>query len=270
MAAVVGFVAFSARATEADIRAERERVVALAAGVEPVAYDAEAVASLPEPVRRWVAYTFPEPPPEVVWARVEMEGEFRRPQTDTFGPTTAEQVSAATTPAFVFSATTPVGPGIWARAYDAFGAGEMDMKARILSALTVVDEQETPELNRTSLRRWLLEAPLYPTAMLPGGRVRWEPVDDDRARAVVSQGGVEASLVATFRPDGSLERFDAGEDGDLTTPYHGSGEHVLREDYRPVDGVMIPHRFSIARAAGGQTFPFWEGEVASIEFHMGR
>ncbi|MGF1470366.1 MAG: DUF6544 family protein [Rubrobacteraceae bacterium] len=270
LAAVAIFVAVSARATEAQIRAERDRVVELAFDAAPVTYDAGAVAELPEPVQRWVEFTFPEPPPEITWMRVSMEGEFRRPQTETFGETTAQQVSAATTPAFVFSATTPVGLGIWARAYDAYGAGEMDMKAKIASAITVVDEQETPELNRTSLRRWLLEAPLYPTALLPGGHVRWEPVDEDRARAVVSSDGLETSLVATFRPDGSLERFDAEEDGDLSTPYHGSGEHVLREDYRPVDGVMIPHRFSIARAADGRIYPFWRGQVTAVEFHTGR
>jgi len=142
----------------------------------------------------------------------------------------------------------------------------MLMKAKLLSTITVVDERETPELNQISLRRWLLESPLFPAALLPGGYVRWEPVDNTRARAIVTNAGLEASLVATFRDDGSLARFDAETDGDLNTPYHGSGEQVLRDDYRLVSGVMIPHSFTIARAAAGKTYPFWIGKVTSISF----
>ena len=38
--------------------------------------------------------------------------------------------------------------------------GRMEMKARILGLVTVVDETGSPELDRISLRRWLLESPL--------------------------------------------------------------------------------------------------------------
>lgn len=265
LAVLAGYVALSYRATENDIAAHRQRVEALAAEAGPPAVDAAALAELPEPVQRWVDHTFPEGTgglPTVV--TFEMEGDFRRPLTETFSPTTAEQTSAVATPAFVFSATTTMVPGLWARAYDAFGEGEMEMKAKILSTLTVVDEVETPALNQTSLQRWLLISPMYPAAMLPGGHVRWEAVDADRARAIVSADGREASLVATFRADGSLQQFDAEVDGDLTTPYHGSGEHALYSDYRLVDGLMIPHRSTFARAAGGQTYPFWTGAVTSV------
>jgi hypothetical protein len=81
----------------------------------------------------------------------------------------------------------------------------------------------------------------------------------------VSYRDVEASLVASFREDGSLERFDAEQDGDLETPYHGSGEHVTRDDYRLVAGAMRPMGFVIARAAGGEIHPFWRGRVTALE-----
>ncbi|MCP4287733.1 MAG: hypothetical protein GY792_25400, partial [Gammaproteobacteria bacterium] len=106
------------------------------------------------------------------------------------------------------------------------------MKAKLASTITIVDERETPELNLISLRRWLLESPLFPAALLPGGYVKWEPIDSTRARAVVSYDKLKRSLVATFREDGSLATFDTEKDGDLNTPYHGSGEHALRGDYR--------------------------------------
>lgn len=229
----------------------------------PVAAD---LSHLPEPVRRYFAFTFPGPVPEFTYVEMEMAGDFRRPNSERFEYTTASQTMAAGTAALVFDADTPILPGIWARVYDAFVDGQMTMIARLLDVFTVVEESSSPELDRISLRRWLLETPLCPVALLPGGLVRWEAVDARRARAVAAYLGMEASLVATFRDDGSLARFDTETDGDLTTPYHGSGERVIREDYKLVDGMMLPMRFTISRVAKGRAYPFWKGGITRIRF----
>lgn len=224
-------------------------------------------ADLPAPVQRYLAFALPNPH-SIRYRLVTLaaEGQFRRPRTEGFAPTTADQIIATTTPALMFAATTPLATILWARAYDFFADGQMEMRAKLLSALPVVSEHATEALNRTSLQRWLLESPLYPMALLPGGPVRWEAIDDRSARAIVSGFGLDATLIAHFRPDGSLAKFVAERDGDLTTPYHGAGEVGERDDYRLVQGMMIPHRFTMARAAGGQIYPFWTGQITRIAF----
>ena len=271
-AAVAGITLFAlASATESNIRGHRAAVVNAAAladsqrAVQPTAAPLP-LADLPAPVQRYFKFVFPGAVPRPVHVDIEMQGQFRRPKTHGFMPTTAEQTIAVGTPAMVFSATTSILPGVWARAYDAYVDGRMDMKAKVLSAVAVVDETSSPELDRISLRRWLLESPLYPMALLPGGPVRWEAIDEQRARAVVTYRGMTASLVARFAEDGRLMRFDAEQDGDLTTAYHGSGEHVARDDYQLVDGVRVPMKFVIARSAGGKLYPFWDGRVTAIRF----
>lgn len=263
---IAGVVGVSSFLTEREIDDHRATVRRIAEEAAPAPVDIEAMQALPAPVLRYLNFAIPDPTINYRVVSLTAEGEFRRPLTERFAPTTASQTIAVRTPALVFAATTPILPGVWARAYDFFADGQMEMRAKIASTLTVVDETETDELNRTSLRRWLLESPLYPMALLPGGPVRWEAIDDGHARAIVSAFGLEAALVATFRPDGSLASFDAEQDGDLTTPYHGSGEHVTRDDYRPVAGMMIPHAFLIARRAGGSSYPFWKGRITSIAF----
>lgn len=254
------------RSTNSEIDGHRDAVAHGARMATPPVPRVEVVAALPEPVRRWVAFTFRSLPPTPSWVDFEMNGRFRRPRSASFADTTARQVAAVGTPALVFDATTPVLGVLWARAYDAYVDGHMTMRASLLSALTVVNESSTPALDRTSLRRWLIESSIYPAALLPGGPVTWEPVDANRARAIARLGGVEAALVATFGNDGRLLRFDAEHDGDLDLPYHGSGERVVRGDYRQVEGMMIPHAFVFSRVSGGKVLPFWEGRVASIRF----
>jgi len=264
--AVAAVVVWRHAAMEDAILQWRDRVALAGAAHPSPVPNATDLATLPAPVQRYVAFVFPAGlPAPVATVSMAMEGDFRRPGSTTFEPTTAHQVAAAGTPAFVFDATTPVFGSVWARVYDAFVDGAMDMKARILSALTVVDFTGSDALNRVSLRRWLIESPLYPMALLPGGPVTWEPIDEHHARAVVSWGGMKAAMVATFRADGALVEFRADEDGDLSTPYHGSGEVATRDDYRMVDGMRLPHTFTIARAADGETYPFWRGQVTEIE-----
>lgn len=267
IAALASLVAYASNRTEQDIQAHHDRIARVGTANPSVPFQSDSLERLPEPVQRYFDYVFVEAPEPIGFVEVTMSGDFRRPLTESFAPTTAEQTFSLGTPGLMFSARTTVAPGVWARAYDAYSNGEMEMKAKIMSALTVVDESESPELNRISLRRWLLESPLYPSALLPGGPVRWEAIDGLHARAIVEADGLEASMVATFRPDGSLASFDAEEDGDLTTSYHGSGEHAERTDYRLVDGTMIPHGFTIARAAGGETFPFWTGQIDTMTIH---
>jgi len=266
LAALAGWIMISSIQTEREIASYTEIIRQVARKHPPVKADPAAIQALPLPVQRYLAFALPGPQARRGVVSLTAEGEFRRPLTEDFSPMTATQTIAVATPALMFDGTTSIMPGLWARAYDFFANGRMEMRARIVSTLTVVDESATEALNRTSLRRWLLESPLYPMALLPGGPVRWEAIDDTRARAIVSGFGLQAALVATFRPDASLASFHAEQDGDLTTPYHGSGEHATRSDYRRVAGMMIPHAFTIARAADGKIHPFWQGRITSIAF----
>lgn len=263
---LAALVAVHSLGTEREIAAFRATVAQRAQDAARPAVDSAALQQLPAPVRRYFSRVFANGIPDYRLVRLEQAGDFRRPLTEGFNPTTAQQVIAAATPAMVFSATTPILPGVWARAYDFFADGQMRMKARILSTLTVVDQKDSPELNAISQRRWLLESALCPRALLPGGPVRWEAMDDSRARAIVEQDGVRASLIAHFDAAGWMTRMTAEADGDLTTPYHGSGEDVARSDYQWVGGQMIPMAFTISRAAGGKVLPFWTGRVVSIRF----
>ena len=266
MVAVI-VVAWSHRATGADIAAHEDRVKELADDAGPVAVDLAALAELPAPVQAWISYTFDDPTAgDAAYVEFDMEGDFRRPLTEGFNPLRGHQVTAINEPALMFSGTTTMFPGLWAIAYDAYADGEMEMRAKVLSTITVVDEHETPELNQTSLQRWLLMSPLYPASLLPGGPATWEPVDAEHARATVEAHGYAASLLFTFAADGRIIQIDAEEDGDLTTPFHGAGEHLALDDYRPVDGVMLPHRVLVARAADGAVYPFFDAEISGYRF----
>lgn len=248
----------------------RQHIATLRAQVQPLARATEPTSAppiaWPEPVARYAHFALPHGVPNYAVAHIEMAGDFRRPQKTDFAPTTATQTASLTTPALVFGANTPIAPGVWATAYDAYLDGRMEMRAKVLDTLTVVNEHPTPELDRISLRRWLLEGPTYPPALLHSPFVRWEAVSSQQARVTAHFKDTTTSMLVTFDADGAITTMQAEADGDLTTPYHGSGEHVTRSDYRLVQGMRVPHGFVISRAAQGKVYPFWRGQITAIAF----
>ncbi|GAA6142410.1 DUF6544 family protein [Hydrogenophaga sp. 5NK40-0174] len=265
------FVWNGQRTTERDIAAHHQRVVNAPPALQ--AASTQTLATLPAPVHRYLATTFGDALTQPggiqpVVMHNDMEGQFRRPLTNDFNFTTASQTANSATPALMFDANTPMLGVLWARAYDAYVNGKMEMKAKVVSTVEVVHEDEftSPELNLISLRRWLLESPTYPHALLPGGQVTWEAIDNNSARAVAHLGDQHIGVIARFSPEGDLISMEAEKDGDLTTPYHGSGEHVARSDWQDVQGVRVPMGFRISRMAGGKIYPFWEGRITQLKF----
>lgn len=271
LAGLFAWLWMAARSTQHEIDGFRAAALEAARTSHASAPSAAAdLAALPPPVQRYLRFAFPDLKAAIphTLLQVEMEGQFRRPLTQDFNATTARQIASSATPALVFDATTPIMGVLWARAFDGYVNGRMEMRAKLLSAIEVVHENEfsSPELNRISLRRWLMESATYPQALLPGGHVTWEAIDDQSARAVAHLGDLHIGVIARFAPSGEMLSMEAETDGDLATPYHGSGEHVARSDYQLVQGVKVPMAFVFSRAAGGQVHPFWKGRITHLRF----
>ena len=61
-------------------------------------------------MQRYFEYVFVDPQEPVTFVDLTMVGDFRRPRTEGFSPTTAEQTIAVGTPALMFSARTNLFP----------------------------------------------------------------------------------------------------------------------------------------------------------------
>lgn len=252
----------------ADIRAVQETSTRSASS-----FGSTEVAGLPPPVDRYMRFAFQDRQPRMLHGvRMAQSGKFRRPGATGWGAMEAEQYVSASEPAFVFAATTDLVPGLWADAMDSYVGGHMRMRVNILSAFPIVEE-DGGLLDHVSLMRFFIEAALFPSALLPNKHLRWEAIDDDHARAIISGRSGEriGAYRVSFDQAGRLKRMVSEQDGDAATAgrFHGAGEVVTRDDYRPVNGIMIPHSFEISRRIDGQEFPFWSGLVTRLDFQTG-
>lgn len=91
------------------------------------------------------------------------------------------------------------------------------MQARLGGVLTVMDAEPCPELDEGELLRYLAEAPLYPTALLPAMNATWTPIDDHSARATLTVQGTTAALVFHFNERNGIAPVEGSEASQWTT-----------------------------------------------------
>ena len=245
-------------------RAEWDRLAALQPA-NPELFEPAMVAGLPEPARRYFAYTIRPGTPLLPVAVIEMTGEFSLGTKDDprYQPMEARQILAVPE-GFVWSMRTRGGmpisgsdSGSWTR-------------FRIFGLIPVGRLGGNPDHTRSAFGRYVAEATIWaPAALLPGPGVRWSAVDDDTARVTITHGDlkqvVDITVDAQGRPvEVSFQRWsDANPDKVHRLQPFGA----VMSDFREVDGYRLPFRVEAGNMFGTEDyFPFFLADVTEIRF----
>jgi hypothetical protein len=262
-------------ATRSWRRATAVAVDGLTAGADGASRAAAAGGDLPAPVARYLELGLGlgasrGASPRLRTAEVHWAGEFRLRPDGEWRPFTAEQHFTAQPPGFVWDAAIHmlplVGGVVPMRVRDAYLGGRGSMLGRFGGVVPVVDEAGTPEMASSALTRWLGEAAWFPAALLPGGPVTWEAIDDTTARATVVDGAVRASAEFHFAPTGELVRMTALRYRDV------DGTPVLTRfegrygAYARLGGVLVPREAEVAWLLPAGRFGYWRGRPTAVAY----
>jgi len=117
--------------------------------------------------------------------------------------------------------------------------------------------------------RFFAEGTWYPTALLPSQGVRWEAIDDNSARGMLTDGGTTVSLVFRFNAEGTIDTFRADArhatfDGKLSAmPWVGR-----MRDYAVRDGMYIPLNGEVGWERPEGIWLYFKGRVTKIEYEF--
>lgn len=222
---------------------------------------------LPKPVQRYFMYAIPENTRLISFARMKASGEFRRPKADVSNFKT-KSYFLVHTPGFIFDAVMKAKPFIWFDVRDKYYRHKASMFVNIFSCLNVLNVDDQPELNQTTLLRWAGEAVMFPTALLPGKNVKWEAIDENSARAVISDGDISGTMTCYFNELGQIVRYECSDRYDyIDGKVQKTGSIAYRSNYRDINGLKLPMNFEVVRILpDGSKEVFWKGEVTDISF----
>ena len=86
--------------------------------------------------------------------------------------------------------------------HDAYVAGTGVLHPALFGLVSLGTVQGAGEIARGELMRWLAESIWYPTVLLPGQGLSWQPVDDTSALATLTDGPITLTMLFRFGEDG--------------------------------------------------------------------
>jgi len=234
------------------------------AGVSWGNYDPAMVRSLPEPAQRFFNFSIAPGSPLVPAAELDMRGELGLGSIDDpkYTPMSAHQILA------------PPHGLVWRINVGAIsgsdGATSSTSWTRfwLFGVFPVVRVGDNNDHHRSAFGRVVAEGVFWtPAMLLPSDHVRWETIDENSARAVVTYGKLEQEVEVTVALNGQPEHVVISR---------WSNENTHREyrlqpfggytgDFRQFGGYMLPTSVEGGNHFGtDEYFPFYKAKVTAI------
>lgn len=245
--------------------AQEARELAAVSGNPPPVTPA-LLSDLPRPVQRYLAKAIQGNPRAVRLVRLRHAGTFRPSLSGSWLPVRGEQHFTADPPGFVWWGRVRIAPGLWIDARDRSVKGLGNMFVTAASTFTLANSTG-PELDQGALLRLLGEMAWFPTAFLDSRYVRWSAIDDHAAGATLRVNGRSVTGEFRFGADDlpttfTADRYrDVGGGRNELTPFVGTVS-----DFRPVDGLLVPHRVVGAWVVEGNAIEYVDFRVQELEF----
>ena len=233
-------VAFNSISFQRNVGDEISDLSQRAKKTETESLSGERIDSLPEPVQRYVRYALPEGAEPVRFVRIKQTGQFRTDPAGEWMPVEAEQYYSVGFPAFIWRAKIQFLFLFWIDVRDKYDGTEGNMLVKIISTIPVADAKG-PEVDVSSLHRYIGEMPWFPSAFLNEAHVTWEPIDSSRARAIITGGNCSTFVEFSFDEEGRITRVTTEERfrtvGDQFVQNRWTGYYY---DYQEQNGLNIP------------------------------
>ena len=217
---------------------------------KPKFFKAGELEGLPAPVKRYFQTVLKDGQPIITAVTLQHSGTFNMSTTaENWKPFTSTQRVITDRPGFDWDARVKMLPGFVAHIHDAYIAGSGLLKVSVFGLIPVANLPETADLSKGEFMRFCIEAPWYPTALLPSQGVVWQPVDAHSADAVFTDAGITINLRFGFGADGLITTVFAAERGRLV------GEKITQAPWQA--------RYSRYAERGNMVVPI-QGEVAWV------
>lgn len=225
----------------------------------------EDLAHLPQPVQIWLENAHIIGKEKISSVRLKQKGRMRTKVDGPWMPAEAEQYFNVDEPKFVWKAKVQMSPLLKLSGLDHYSEGKGKMTIKVLSLIPVVDS-EGPEMDQSTLLRYMAEMPWFPTAAL-NPYIKWEPIDTHSARATMSYKGVTASGVFTFNDKGDLIRFKTKRYKEENGKYELRDWGGINKEFKEFNGIRIPNKSDIVWFEESGDFNWYQLEITDLEYN---
>ena len=233
-------------------------------------YSQADIEGLPEPVQRYFRAVLKEGQPLISLAEIEHTGMFNMSDyEESWKPFKSNQKVTVDRPGFIWNAKVQLVPWVNVHIYDAYIAGVGYLTAELIGLFNMMTQPHTAQLDEGELVRYLAEAVWYPTALLPGQGVDWLTVDENSARAMLTDGDVTINLIFTFNEDGLVETVHSdGRYKDVLGKMILTPWEAKVWQYEELDDIKVPVFGEVAWAKPHGRKEYFHGRLKRIRYEF--
>src|SRR6056297_1756385 len=169
-------------------------------------------------------------------------------------------------PGFLWTVDISMMPLINTKGMDFMYDGKGSMQIKVAYIIPVVNEKPNKKINESTLSRYLLELPWYPTAALES-YMSWEKVTDHIAKATINYKGIETRAKFFFDEDFQLIKIEALRYKELTEGAERKKCIGEIKTYTKVDDLLIPDRIDVAWIENDQKFTWYIVQANSFDIN---
>ncbi|WP_138420370.1 DUF6920 family protein [Aquibacillus sediminis] len=266
---VVAFVAMGAWQLRTEANQDIEQLLTEAQTEQSVVPTKSRLASVPPIIRQWLQQNKVIETEPIVTVSFKQKGQMKlKPDQKKWYKAEAEQYVSVKRPGFVWNASVEMMPLIHVAGKDVFHDGDGRMQMELLSILPVVHIANNNKVDQSTMQRFLLELPWYPSAALEP-YITWESLNPTTAQATMSYKGKTGSAIYYFDEDGNLDKVSAmryKDHDDNAEPLECIGEV---KEMKMVDGKMIPTKMDVSWLVKGEKFTWYQLEIYDVVYTRG-
>lgn len=177
----------------------------------------------------------------------------------------ASQIIRLDQPGYVWEADIQTPPIVGTRGLDVFNGSEASMTIKVASLIPVADEATSRKLIQSSMHRFLMELPWYPSASL-NDYISWQAIDEHSAKASLTVNNEK--VTATFFFDQHLvtkvEAYRYKETTAEAEPILCIGEFDHYEEKEP---YLIPSKAKITWDLPEGLFTWYQFENTDVSYN---
>ena len=224
------------------------------------------VADLPGPAQRYLLHAISPGTPLATSVRFTMTGSFSTKPGADWMPLSAEQILA---PPLGFLWKAAIKKGIISFSGADYYANNRGLTLFRLWNLIPIVNSKGPDIDKAAAGRLAVESIWMPPALLPFSGAKWEAIDDESAKAILTINGNPFEITLFINPNGSLRKISTPRWGnqtdDHTYAFIPFGGEIAQE--HTFGGYTIPSNISVGWwFSTNRYYEFFRATITNAEF----
>ncbi|MCX7549643.1 DUF6920 family protein [Xanthomarina sp. F2636L] len=260
-------LAYSSFSFKNKIAEERKKLFENSIAVSGEVITKEAISELPSSVQKWLTNngTIGKKPISNVHLTQELQLKLN-PDQESWNNGKAEQYITTNPPAFNWNINTKMNSIFNVVGRDKFENGNGEMTIKLLSLISVANENNSDKVDQATLQRYLAEMVWYPSASL-SPFIKWESLDAYAAKATLEFKGAKGSGEFHFDEKGNFKKFVAMryQDSKKTDPTEWT---VIATQTKERNGIKIPVECEASWKLESGKWTWLKLKIKDIEYNV--